>query len=313
MWTAADLRLDGRPVLVKARRYDREPGLFAHRADRHRASQIALLRAQMRFEAMTMNWLRMRGEARTPIVLDLVTDEAPDLRGPHDDGTSGPWTWDDPLVAAEPYLILQPIIGEDLLTYAARVRGGPSWPREALRLGRELAGILQRLHRPLDAQGHYLIYQDLKPGNVIIGDDRKLHLIDFGAITLVAPQAGGGTCSCLTDDGLGILGVPGAILGNPGLGTPGYKPPEMATPEGRRSLDARVDVYGWGATMWALLTGREPPAVPEHGPLDLQALKSCACAPRLLHAVHRACQPQRDERPASMTEVLAMLKEGTAP
>ena len=79
-----------------------------------------------------------------------------------------------------------------------------------------------------------VVHRDLKPGNVMLADDRPV-VIDFGIA-----QAGDSTR--LTQTGLV-------------MGTPGYLAPEVI--EGRPSSPAS-DVHSWGATMAFAATGRPP-------------------------------------------------------
>lgn len=306
VWQANDLLLDGQPVVLKARRYRTLPGLCAHPHDIHRAQQVARLRAETRFEAMCLAWVREQGEPRVPAILDVVVDRAPDLYGPHHDATGRTWHWQDPAVDGEPYLVLQEICGVPLREFLARL------PSERHRLDAlyevavQLARILRRLHQPLPGSDSYLIYQDLKPEQVLVHREQRLCLVDFGSVTLVTHGAEG-PCSMVSDDRLGILGTPGAILGHPGLATPGYKPPEMGVPDGLRRLDRRCDVYAWGATLWSLIVGRPPPAEPEFGPLPVAELRHHPCYETLRAVVERALAPRREDRPRDMDEVLRCL------
>ena len=79
-----------------------------------------------------------------------------------------------------------------------------------------------------------LIHRDIKPANVILHDDGKPRLVDFGLA---------------------------AHLGSPRLreigGTPQYMAPEQARVESDR-IDQRADIFGLGALLYTLLTGHAP-------------------------------------------------------
>lgn len=94
---------------------------------------------------------------------------------------------------------------------------------EVLDFFRHTAEGLQAMHRA------GFVHADLKPGNILITPDRRVKLIDLG-------QA----CKMLTSK-------------HRIQGTIDYMAPEQAN---RGTLDARTDVFGLGATLYKLLTGR---------------------------------------------------------
>jgi len=103
---------------------------------------------------------------------------------------------------------------------------------------REIVEIMANVCDGVEAANRAgVIHRDLKPQNVMLTDERWPYVTDFGL------------AKALTDSS---LSVSGAVLG-----TPAYMSPEQA--EGRLDLiDARTDVYGLGATLYALLVGRPP-------------------------------------------------------
>ena len=128
-----------------------------------------------------------------------------------------------------PYLVLDLIEGPSL---RERVREGPLPPREAARLAREVAEGLAAAH----AEG--VLHRDLKPANVLCDPAGRALLTDFGLARRIDQEASQG----LTETGRL-------------LGTPSYMAPEQARGE---VVDERADVYGLGATLYELLTGRPP-------------------------------------------------------
>jgi serine/threonine-protein kinase len=103
-------------------------------------------------------------------------------------------------------------------------------PRDAAAHAREIALAVHAAH------GVGVIHRDLKPSNVMLDSAGRIRVLDFG----LARRVEGG--STLTASGMMV-------------GTPSYMAPEQA--RGERA-DARSDVYGLGATLYELLTGRAP-------------------------------------------------------
>jgi WD40 repeat protein/predicted Ser/Thr protein kinase len=85
-----------------------------------------------------------------------------------------------------------------------------------------------------------IVHRDMKPGNMLVGKDGHVYVIDFGLARLVDRR------TRLTKT-------------NAVMGTPAYMPPEQAG-EADLPVDRRSDVYSLGATLYFALTG-EPPFV----------------------------------------------------
>lgn len=125
------------------------------------------------------------------------------------------------------YLVMEYLEGETLGKRLRRL--GPQPWQEVQRWGKDLCLMLQYLHQCVPP----LIYQDMKPDNVMIQPRGNLRLIDFGAALSVQ-----------------------AVEGQQRFGTRGYAAPEQFDCES--IIDARTDIYGLGQTMYQLLTGNNP-------------------------------------------------------
>src|SRR5262249_8873678 len=142
------------------------------------------------------------------------------------------------------------------LTEAARAyhearaagRAGPLELRELLTAFVGVCNAVAYAH----ARG--VIHRDLKGRNVVLGDFGEVLVLDWGLAKVVggdAPDAAAGPVSVPPSGDRGATQV-GQIVG-----TPSYMSPEQA--EGRVDrLDARTDVFGLGAILYEILTGRPP-------------------------------------------------------
>jgi serine/threonine protein kinase len=113
------------------------------------------------------------------------------------------------------------------------------------------------------AHAHDVIHRDLKPHNIMVGAFGEVQVMDWGlAKTIdrnmvretqakedIDPQATITVNPALNNE-TSSLTVAGSVLG-----TPGYMPPEQAI-GANETLDARADVFGLGAILAALLTGK---------------------------------------------------------
>jgi serine/threonine protein kinase len=126
--------------------------------------------------------------------------------------------WD----ATPPYYVMEYLSRGSL---EQLLQHGPLPASEAVRMVREVAQALVHAH------GRGILHCDLKPANVLLDNDWKVRLADFGQSRLSYEQL-------------------------PALGTLFYMAPEQA--DLTATPDARWDVYALGALLYHLLTGSPP-------------------------------------------------------
>ena len=113
--------------------------------------------------------------------------------------------------------------------------------RSVAKVMADVAESLQHAHE------HGFLHRDLKPANIMVDQDERCWLIDFGLAGLLqTPDP--------STDHAELPGADDSLTSTRGvLGTPGYMAPEQ---EAGESTDARTDVWGLGATLYELLTLR---------------------------------------------------------
>jgi tetratricopeptide (TPR) repeat protein/predicted Ser/Thr protein kinase len=150
-----------------------------------------------------------------------------------------------------PYLVMEFLDGKDLSGRTLSVG-------EACRHGLALARALQHAH------DRRVLHRDIKPANIVLTKVGRPVLIDFG----------------LARDPLADL----ERLTRTGqmLGTPSYMSPEQANGEVHR-IGPKTDVYGLGATLFALTTGEAPFTGPNFLQIIQRVLEQPASAPSTLN------------------------------
>jgi serine/threonine protein kinase len=137
------------------------------------------------------------------------------------------------------YLVMQNLRGE---TLAARLVQGALPVDAALEYGIQIASALAAAH----SAG--ILHRDLKPANVMVTDG-SVKILDFGLAKSTAATPGGASTET------GAVGLSGATLTRAGviMGTAAYMSPEQVE---ARHVDARSDLFSFGALLYEMLTGR---------------------------------------------------------
>jgi serine/threonine-protein kinase len=173
-----------------------------------------------------------------------------------------------------------------------------------------------------------IIHRDLKPANVMVGKLGEVQVMDWGLGKELAgtgplegePDHAGETVDEAwhdTDNPTRTGDVLGTLRGDV-LGTLQYMPPESAAGL-VAEVDKRSDVFGLGAILCEILTGKRPYTSEDVCSVRLEAtearldgalgrLRSCGAEPDLIRLAERCLAPRKSERPADAGEVEAAVK-----
>jgi serine/threonine protein kinase len=293
-----DLRTSGRVLIKAILNYDVAPYARVRDQDGF-TNQLRLPRKTLEMERRILVLLRNAGCNAVPHPNDFVYDANPLLAGPYPTDDGGTWTYDDEeMIAAEPYLIMEAVDGrsvEDVLREAA---GRKLSEVRSLRIMSQVAQVLETLHEPRPMRSGMtwqLIYQDLKPANLLLSALDRTTVLDLGGCQLINLEARQ------------------KLL--PGAATAGYCPPECEEPY--NLLTPAADIYTVGSNLFQFLTGRSPreflgaslgknQARAVH--LNTELLDG-QCSPKLKELVKRCLAPQPRDRFTTATELREALNE----
>jgi serine/threonine-protein kinase len=177
--------------------------------------------------------------------------------------------------------------------------------------GRFPLGSPERLEQGLDifvkvcdaiayAHDRGVIHRDIKPDNIMVAGFGQVYVMDWGLARLTKTKPASGRAAQME--------APGAV------GTPGYMAPEQARGN-PAEMDERSDVFGLGAVLYELVSGKTPYGELEDPAMSIQRAKADAVIPideaaagvgvsgRLRGIIARATAAKPEDRYASVIEL----------
>lgn len=152
-----------------------------------------------------------------------------------------------------------------------------------------------------------LIHRDVKPDNVMRGDDGRVRLVDFGLVRAVGQRRGAEEAGATLADGAQISTAASSApstapltQSNHFVGTYAYAAPEQI--EGG-AIDARADQYSFCVSLWEALTGTRPGA---SGSLEPEGGEQIASLVRT--ALLRGLSVDRNQRFDDLEQLLDALE-----
>lgn len=188
-------------------------------------------------------------------------------------------------------------------------------------------GIFEQICQTMAyAHSRGVIHRDLKPSNIMVGAFGEVQVMDWGVAKVMRPLEAAEELRESLDEvpedairtsrefGEGVMETwTGHTVAGSVMGTPPYMPPEQALGEVDR-LDERSDVFGLGAILCEILTGKPPYTGSDRSKIFRRArraeldrcyarLDQCAADEELVELARHCLQRERDDRPRDASEL----------
>lgn len=174
----------------------------------------------------------------------------------------------------QPFYAMRFLKGRPLGEAIADCRNKGKSPAAVVAMSRLLAAFVSICKAVAYAHSRGIIHRDLKPENILLGEFGEVMVLDWGLAKVIdaAEDSLANVCVDSPAPTNRLATTVGSVVG-----TPGYMSPEQASGDQSR-LGRHTDVYGLGAILYEILTGRAPHAPASNESFD-SAIERIATAP----------------------------------
>lgn len=147
----------------------------------------------------------------------------------------------------QPYFVMEYVEGQPIDQYC---NAHNLSLKQRLNLFLEVCDAVQYAHR------HLIVHRDLKPGNILVTDEGKVKLLDFGIARMIPSDNKLNETEPLTQPGMFLV-------------TPSYASPEQIRGE---AINTSSDIYQLGVVLYELLTGIRPYEIDGRTPGEIERI-----------------------------------------